>query len=149
MAESNKFECGGFSFQVERLPTKRSLKGLRLVGSVVLPALGAGAAAKEGSIGDAIERAVAGLDCLPDILDLFVPHTKYVGPTDKLVPLEAFVDTVFSGKPKTCMQFIVKCVQLEYADFLDGISLSPEDSEFLKGLGLLSSNSPTGSTKTG
>jgi hypothetical protein len=148
MAESNKFECGGFSFEVARLPVKKSLKGLRLVGQVLIPALAAGAAAKDGSIGDAIERAVAGLDCLPDILDLFVPHTKYVGPTDKLVPLEAFVDTVFSGKPKTCVQFIVKCVQLEYADFLESIELSSEDSAMLKGLGLHSS-SPTGSTKTG
>jgi hypothetical protein len=118
MAESNKFECGGFQFEVARLPVKKSLKGLKLVGQVLLPALAAGAAAKEGSVGDAVERAVAGLDCLPEILDLFVPHSKFVGPTGKSVAFEAFVDDTFSGKPEACVEFIARCVQLEYSGFL-------------------------------
>jgi hypothetical protein len=130
MAESNKFECGGFSFEVARLPVKKSLKGLKLVGQVLLPALAAGAAAKEGSVGDAVERAVAGLECLGDVLDLFVPHTKFVGPTGKSVAFEAFVDDTFSGKPEACVEYLARCVQLEYGAFF----LGNGDSGFLGSL---------------
>jgi hypothetical protein len=120
MAESNKFECGGFQFEVARLPVKKSLKGLKLVGQVLLPALAAGAAAKGGSVGDAIPRLIDGLDCLPEVLDLFVAHTKFIGPTGNWVAFESFVDSTFGGRPEVCVEFIGQCVKAEYSVFLAG-----------------------------
>jgi hypothetical protein len=122
MAESNKFECGGFKFEVARLPPKVSLKGLKLVGQAVIPAIATFAAVKAGgtgSLSDAILRIADGLDSLPEALDLFVPHTKFVGPTGSWVPFEAFVDSTFTGRPEVCVEFIGECIGLEYGRFLE------------------------------
>jgi hypothetical protein len=121
MAESNKFECGGFQFEVARLPVKKSLKGLKLVGQAIIPAIATFAAVKagSGSVTDAVTRIADGLDSLPEALDLFVPHAKFIGPTGNWVAFESFVDATFTGKPEVCVEFIGQCIGLEYGRFLE------------------------------
>jgi hypothetical protein len=112
------FELDGKTYQVARLKVRDSLAGLKLVGKVLLPAIAEGASAPKGHLGGAIAKAVEGLDCLPALLDLFVPVTKFTGPTGSLVDLSAFVEDAFGGRPDLCVEFIARAVQAEYSGFL-------------------------------
>lgn len=112
------FKVGDHTYQVGRLKVKDSLRGLKLIGKVIAPALAAGASAPEGGIGDAIAKAVDGLDCLPELLDLFVPVSKFVGPTGSPTELGAFVEDHFGGRPDLCIEFLAQAVKQEYAGFL-------------------------------
>jgi hypothetical protein len=109
---------GDHKFQVSRLKVKDSLRGLRLVGKVLLPALAEAHAAPDGHLGGAVARVVEGLDCLPELLDLFVPVTKYFSALGSFAPLAPCVDDVFGGRPDQVVQFLVEVVQLEYGAFL-------------------------------
>lgn len=117
---TNSFEIGGKTYQVGRLKVRDSLAGLKLVGKILLPAFAEGASAPAGQLGGAIAKAVEGLDCLPTLLDLFVPVTKFTGPTGSMVELSAFIEDCFGGRPDLCVEFIARAVQGEYgAFFLD------------------------------
>lgn len=117
MPESSRFEIGGTTYEVRRLKVKDSLAGLKLVGKVLAPALGEAARAPDGQIGHALERVVDGLDCLPQLLDLFAPATKFVAQTGSLVELGPFVEDQFAGRPDLCVEFIARAVQAEYGAF--------------------------------
>lgn len=128
------FEVGGQTYTVGRLKVRDSLRGLKLVGKTVAPAIAAAAPsivaairAAKGSIGDPFKslnvegvlQAVDGLDCLPDLLDLFVPVTKFVGPTGSQVDFNsAFVEAHFAGRPDLCVEYLARAVQGEYANFI-------------------------------
>lgn len=109
-------------FQVSRLKVKASLAGLRLVGKVLLPALGEAAGAPAGQLGAAISRAVEGLDCLPELTDLFAVVTKVPSPTnpDAWVGLSPFIEDVFGGRPDLVLDYLVNCCQAEYGNFWRG-----------------------------
>jgi hypothetical protein len=118
---TQEFELEGTSFRVERLKVKASLAGLKLVGKVLLPALAEAHSAPPGQVGAAVEKAVEGLDCLPELLDLFAPRTKFQKPgVDLWIALPTAVDDVFEGRPDLTVQYLVKCVQGEYGSFLAG-----------------------------
>jgi hypothetical protein len=114
----NRFEVGGTEYVVSRRKVKDSLRGLKLISKVLLPAFAAGASAPSGSLGDAAARLVEGLDCLPELLDLFAPVTQFVGPTGKPVALQAFVEDQFGGRVDLLVEFLTRCVQFEYGAFL-------------------------------
>jgi len=113
---------GGTRFRIERLKVKASLAGLKLVGRVLLPALAEAHAAPAGQVGAAVEKAVEGLDCLPELLDLFSARTKFQRPAsgEMWIALGPALEDVFAGRPDLTVQFIVKCVQGEYGGFLEG-----------------------------
>lgn len=117
-----EFEVQGLRFRLQRLKPKDALKGLRLVGKVLLPAIGEAHAAGEGQLGDALSKVVEGLDCLPELLDLFATRTQVPSPTspngDVWVALPAFLDLVFEGKPEAMVQFLVIATQHEFGGFL-------------------------------
>lgn len=115
---ANSFDVGGVRYEVARLKVRDSLAGLKLVSKVLAPALGEAAGAPAGQLGRALEKVVEGLDCLPQLLDLFVPSTKFVGPTGSLVELAPFVEDQFAGRPDLCVEFIVCAVRSEYGAFL-------------------------------
>lgn len=115
---ANSFDVGGVRYEVERLKVRDSLAGLKLVGKVIAPALAEAAGAPEGQLGRAFERVVEGLDCLPQLLDLFVSAAKFVGPNGSLVELAPFVEDQFAGRPDLCVEFIARAVQAEYGRFL-------------------------------
>lgn len=119
MSEPTTFTIGDTTFIVNRLRVKRSLFGLRLVGKVLLPALAEAHGAPAGQIGAAVAKVVEGLDCLPELLDLFTPETKFTSPTrENATALQPFVEDVFSGSPDMAVQYLVECVQAEYGGFL-------------------------------
>lgn len=117
-------EDGALRFRVERLKVKASLGGLKLVGKVLLPALAEAHSAPPGQVGAAVEKAVEGLDCLPELLDLFAPRTKWQKDgvaLDTWQPLnDTYMGDVFGGRPDLTVQFLVKCVQGEYGSFFLG-----------------------------
>lgn len=114
-------DAGGVRFTVPRLKPKLSLAGLRLVGKVLLPAIGEAANAPEGQVGDAFSKVVEGLDCLPELLTLFASVSQYESETRKnLTALQPFVDDVFCGHPEWIVEFLAGCVQAEYGGFLKG-----------------------------
>ncbi len=142
---TTKFEAGGVTFQVGRLKVKDSLRGLKLVTTVFLPAFAEAINAPEGEIGNAAEKLIESVGQLPELLDLFLPVTQYAGPTGKLVGLEAFVEDVFGGRPDLCVEFIARAVKVEYGGFL-----ARKDVAGLLGkLQAKFSSSPTGSSTTG
>lgn len=113
------FVISDSTFTVNRLKVKRSLVGLRLVGKVLLPAIAEAHSAPAGQLGAAVTKVMEGLDCLPELLDLFVPETKFTSPTrENPTALQPFVEDVFSGNPDMAVNFIVECVQAEYGGFL-------------------------------
>lgn len=116
-----EFVIDDHAFRVERLKVKDSLKGLRLVGKVLLPAMAEAYGAPDGQIGDAISKAVSGLDCLPELLDLFAPNTKFTnGQVTSPTALSAFVDDVFQGHPDWVVQYLIEATKGEYGSFLSG-----------------------------
>ena len=121
-APAKDLEIQGCRFRLQRLKPKDALRGLRMVGRVLLPALGEAHAAGAGQIGSALTRVVEGLECLPELLDLFATRTQVPSPTnpEAWVNLPAFLDPTFEGKPDVMVQFLVEAVQNEYGAFLDG-----------------------------
>jgi hypothetical protein len=119
-----ELEIGGKRFRVQRLKPKDALRGLRMVGKVLLPALGEAHAAPAGQIGDALTKVVEGLDCLPELLDLFAARTQVPSPTNPQawVDLPRFIDETFQGCPETMVQFLVEVTQLEYQGFFSANS---------------------------
>lgn len=117
----NIVEIGDVVFHVRRLKPKAALGGLKLVGKVLLPALAEAHTAGAGQVGNAMQKAVEGLDCLPELLDLFVGVSRFTregrpNPTE----LKPFIDDVFEGHPEWMVQFLVACVKHEYAGFFSG-----------------------------
>jgi hypothetical protein len=112
-------EIGGKLFRVQRLKPKEALRGLRMVGKVLLPAMGEAQNAPAGQIGDALTKVVEGLDCLPELLDLFAARTQVPSPTNPQawVDLSRFIDETFQGCPEVMVQFLVEVTQLEFAGF--------------------------------
>ncbi len=120
----HRFEIDGTTFYLRHLKPKQSLRGLNLVTTILLPALAEGATAAEGSLGNAAERVVGGLSCLPELLDLFVPAGEFTdanraNPTD----LQPFIDDVFQGRPDVMLAYLVHGIKHEYERFLDGSAL--------------------------
>jgi hypothetical protein len=118
-AAPNEFSIDEVRFRVDRLKPKVSLAGLRLVGKVLLPAIAEARGAPDGQIGNAVSKVVEGLDCLPELLDLFVPRTQVPNPLNEAtwISLAPVVDDVFTGRPDLLVQFLAKAVQHEYANF--------------------------------
>lgn len=141
-----EFTVGTNNFRVDRLKVKDSLRGLKLVGKVLIPAMAEAHAAPAGQVGNAVTRAVEGLDCLPDLLDLFVAKTKYMSDErPNWTELSALVENVFGGRPDHVVQYIVECVQGEYGHFLDenGPLAGLVSKAMAKGAAPAASNSPT------
>lgn len=112
-------QAGDHFFRVRRLKVKDSLRGLRLVGKVLLPAIAEASSAPDGQIGGAIARVVEGLDCLPELLDLFAANSQVYWPhTSNYAELNPLVDQVFSGRSDWVVLFLVECVKSEYGGFL-------------------------------
>lgn len=117
----NIVQVGEVTFHVRRLKPKAALGGLRLIGKVILPALAEAHAAGAGKVGNALSQAVEGLDCLPELFDLFVAVTKFTRPgRDNPTELKPFVDDVFEGHPEWIVEFLVACVKHEFSGFFSG-----------------------------
>lgn len=124
-AEPTTFTVGDVQFTVRRLKPRVSLGGLRLVGKLLLPALAEARAAAAGQIGNAVQKIVEGLDCLPELLDLFSAVAQFEsdgaqGTIKRPSPtaLRPLVDEVFEGHPDWMVEFIARCVMNEYGSFL-------------------------------
>lgn len=138
------FKVGDHTYQVGRLKVKDSLRGLKLIGKVLVPAIAAGASAPAGGIGDAVARAIDGLDCLPDLLDLFVPASKFIGPTGAPTELGAFLEDQFGGRPDLCVEFLAQCVKQEYVGFLRASGASGLLGQMMAKVAPAGSSSPPG-----
>lgn len=114
------FTIGEYGFQVGNLKVKTSLAVFKKLAKTLLPAIVEARAAGADKVGDAVTRVVENLDCLDDLLDAFAPVTKYTGPgrdaPTQLVP--ALVENVFAGRPEMLLEYLVRCVQAEYGNFL-------------------------------
>lgn len=116
-----EFTLEGTTFRVDKLKVKASLKGLKLVGGVILPAMAEAKSAPAGQIGNAMQRAIDSLDNLPDLLDLFAPVTKYTSesrpnPTE----LGPFIENVFGGRSDLLLLYLYECVSGEYSNYFLG-----------------------------
>lgn len=117
------FSIGGVDFVYERMKPMVALKAFKHVSGILGPALGEGAAAPEGSIGDAIGKFVASLDCLPELAELFKVQckvTRSTGDKSAQVALDKFFDLTFAGKPEDLLAWVIACARIEFGGFLDG-----------------------------
>lgn len=156
MAEPTTFTIGDVQFTVRRLKPKVSLSGLRLVGKLLLPALAEARSAPSGQVGNAMQKVVEGLDCLPELLDLFSAAAKFQSSGDQGSPkreapteLKAFVDDVFEGHPEWVVEFIAQCVMGEYAGFLAANGFVGEFMKQASPTQTTGSTSPSTSKTTG
>jgi tail assembly chaperone len=118
---SSEFEIGEYKFQVNNLKVKTSLHVFKKLAKTILPAIAEAKMAGSDKIGDALDRVVENLDSLDDLLDAFVPVTKYTDPARPDSPpieLKAFVEHVFGGHPERLLEYLARCVQGEYGLFL-------------------------------
>jgi hypothetical protein len=115
------FTIGEYSFQVSNLKVKTSLLVFKKLAKTLLPAMAAAHAAPAGSVGDAFQRVAENLDSLDDLLDAFLPVTKYTGPgRETFTDVKPLVEHVFGGRPDMLIEYIARCVQGEYGAFLSG-----------------------------
>jgi len=136
---ASDFEIGEFKFQVGNLKVKTSLLVFKKLARTLLPAIAEARAAGPGKVGDAVQRVVDNLDSLDDLLDAFLPVTKYTGPgrdAPTSLSASALVEHVFGGRPEIMLEFIVRCVQGEYGRFLAENGLLAPLAEKMKAMGL-------------
>lgn len=117
-APPTELEIGDHKFQVSRLKVKDSLRGLKLVGKILMPAFAEASAAPAGQLGSALVKVVESLDCLPELLDLFAASSKVQTTSGSFMSLTPVLDDTFIGHPDHAVQFVVECVQKEYGTFL-------------------------------
>lgn len=107
----NRIEIRGRTFEVERLGLDEAFNGLELAQEIF------------GSL------ARPPVSKVPRLLKLFAKVAKvardanggYLDPGAGRVALEPFLDDVFKGEIGLAFDFVVKCVELEYGNFLDGL----------------------------
>jgi hypothetical protein len=102
---------------------KTSLLVFKKLAKTLLPAIAEAQAAGPGKIGDAMQRVVENLDSLDDLLEAFLPVTKWSNQErrDKgaaALELKPFVEDVFGGRPEMLLEYLGRCVSGEYGRFL-------------------------------
>ena len=110
---------------MDRLEVLDSLKGQRYVAALLGPIFDEGVNAPEGSIGNIMGRLQESLECLPDLLQLFVPYCTHTHDGKPDVSLKPFYKLAFKGRPVQCLAFIAHCIQVEYGDFLSERGRAP------------------------
>ena len=106
-------EIRGRTFDVERLGLDEAFNGLELAQEIF------------GSARPPVSK-------VPALLKLFAKRAKVARTPDgrfdgagaegaPLVALQPFLDDVFKGEIGVAFDFVLKCVELEYGTFLDGL----------------------------
>lgn len=107
----NRIEIRGRTFEVERLGLDEAFNGLELAQEI---------------FGSPTRPPVSKV---PRLLKMFAKVAKvaraadggYLDPGAARVALEPFLDEVFKGEIGLAFDFVVRCVELEYGNFLDGL----------------------------
>ncbi len=106
-----RVEIRGRTFEVERLGLDEAFNGLELAQEI---------------FGSPTRPPVSKV---PRLLKMFARVTKvaraadgtFLDPSAPRVALEPFLDDVFKGEIGLAFDFVVKCVEHEYGNFLDGL----------------------------
>lgn len=131
MQNVEQFEISGTNYHYKRLNPTLTLKGLQYVSPLF-----------KGDVERCLENA-------PALMDMFAASTKVEhvdegSGTSALLPLKPLVDAKFTGKPGDMMAFILKCLTLEYGDFLPGqpgnLSVTEVVNPFLSLMGVSGSS---------
>lgn len=101
------FEIAGTQYEYKRLPPTKVFDGLALVSPLF-----------QGEV----EKAMGNAN---QLMKLFtsttkVVHVDEVAGTERTLPLGPLVESKFTGKPGELMAFVMKCLMVEYGDFLPG-----------------------------
>lgn len=115
--QPNEFTIAGTSFRQMPLKLKPALKAEAIIAEAILPAAAAGAAG-----GGFVAGALAGLERLPDLVDLFAGVSKVLWES-KWVDLAPFADLVFERKNALLLAWLAACIEWQFADFFDGTGL--------------------------
>jgi len=115
MSDVSKFVVGTYEFELAPLPLKQQMKGWSIVGALILPIfVGGGGLSLEG-----IQGALAGVDRIGDLFDMFAARAKVNWNGSGMVELPAFSDQVFQRRSDLLLAFLAECVAAEYGSFLD------------------------------
>lgn len=115
MSDPTKFTVGEFAFELAPLKVKQTMRGWSIVGSVLLPMF-----AGEGTFSlDGIKGALAGMDRIGDLFDMFADAAKVQWQTNGMVSVKTFADNVFARRSDLLVGFLAECILLEYGSFLD------------------------------
>lgn len=109
---SADFDIDGYSFELRTLDLTDACRGVKLVGELLGPAMGA------ADLTSAISAAVGRL---PELIELFTPYCK-VQAADvaggRKVDLKPFRAEVFNGHLDRAVLFAANCAAAEFGDFL-------------------------------
>lgn len=133
---AERFEQGGYVFLLHPLPCEESLRGLDLLGTTIIPSLGklfgifGGSTSAEDVISkvsdeqivDLISSALSCSAVLPKLYALFAAHCDVVFTSESRLPVSQS-STVFARRSAAVIAWLVECLRIEYADFLDGSGL--------------------------
>lgn len=124
MSEDN-FEIGDVQFRLKDIPLAEALQGEGVILKGILPAV---AAAKGDLEFDNLDPILRQLDELPKLFGIFVKNcmVKFKKSADDdgtWVSLKDVADTVFRRKAALRMAFLLRCIRMEYGDFLSETGL--------------------------
>lgn len=109
------FKVGEYAFELAPLKVKSAMKGWGIVGSVLLPIF-----AGEGTFSlQGISGALAGIDRIGELFDLFADVAKVQWQANGMVSVKTFADNVFGRRSDLILGFLAECVLAEYGSFLD------------------------------
>lgn len=106
-----EFTIDEVEFKLEPLKLKDAMRGWGILANVLLPA--AFGLDQQGP--QAVAGALAGLDRLPELFDMFAPRTKVkFGTIQGHVELTKFADDVFARRSDLLLAYLVECVVSEF-----------------------------------
>lgn len=121
MPQVNAFEIGELKFAQRPLKLKAALKAETILAEAVLPAISGFAGLASGGAGNPVDlrAALAGLERVGQLTDLFVAACKVDWAGRAEVELGPFVDVVFERRPAVFLSWLLACIEWEFADFFE------------------------------
>ena len=125
---SDSFEVGDRQFRLNPLKVKQALKAEALITSALFPILSAGKRLSLNVDPGDLRSALAGLDRLDELVDIFAARSQVLWQTgpqaEAWVDLPRFLDLVFERRATVLLAWLLECVTREFADFFDGTGIA-------------------------
>jgi hypothetical protein len=120
VTEPNTFELDGTVFKQQPLKLKTSLRAEAIIAEAVFPVFAA--AAGGAPDGQALRMALAGLERIEELVDIFaasceVQWSKGPGDPGTFVPLSKFLDLIFERRNALVLAWLAACIEWQFADF--------------------------------
>lgn len=112
MTEPTTFQVGEYTFRLAPLKLKKAMAGWSILANVILPAMISVAADELDA--KSLASAIAGIERLPDLFDMFAEVAQVDWQGKGFVPLKAFQENVFERRSDLLLAFLAECVAIEF-----------------------------------